>query len=622
VLALIGQMTEWLRAPSGGRVLRPFQAVALAELHYYRGLFAPARVGSGKTDVTFNAPVVLNAQRPLLVIPAKLRDKTFFEFEKLYQHWRGPQSLRVISYEELSRDYGAKKTIVEQDPKTGAWKEYTVEDPRNGILATADPDLIMADEVHRFRNPKAACTIKMRRFLEVRPHIIFIGLSGTITKRSVKDYAHILEWCLKQGVPLPRDYNARLQWARALDVKVNELDRVGVGALLEFAIKEDWLNPDGTVADERTAARRGYRRRLIETPGVVSYSKGYDESSLYIEAFEPFGDRESNHHTKPEIYWGYNAATEQAFRDLRNEWKLPSGEMVLPDKVSADTTPKPKESKDRMSGMARWSHARQFALGFYYVIDPPPPPPWKFARMEWHGAVREAIRAGFGRGIDSPAQVAQACLANPPIAGEFWEDIRRRYQEWLAVKESFDPDKSKKSVWIDEGPLQAIAQWMHKHCGIVWCEHIEFAQRLSKETGAPYYGAQGRSATGEQIEKATPKAYKHGIIASIKSNTEGRNLQEHWYENFIASCPTGGDEIEQLIGRTHREGQPEDEVNVTILLGCREQLEAWLQAREDAHYQTDTTRETHEPSKILIADQVMPGWDEIARRATISARYW
>ena len=42
--------------------------------------------------------------------------------------------------------------------------------------------------------------------------------------------------------------------------------------------------------------------------------------------------------------------------------------------------------------------------------------------------------------------------------------------------------------------------------------------------------------------------------------------------------------IEQAAGRTHRPGQPADEVEIEFLIGCAVEWQCWLQANKDAAY--------------------------------------
>jgi hypothetical protein len=140
---------------------------------------------------------------------------------------------------------------------------------------------------------------------------------------------------------------------------------------------------------------------------------------------------------------------------------------------------------------------------------------------------------------------------------------------------------------------------MERERGIVWCEHVFFARRLAQLTGATYYGANGLSDSGESITVVEPGK---PIIASIQANATGRNLQM-FSSNLITSCPTSAATMEQLVGRTHRDGQEADEVTVDILLGCREHGDAFQRALDGARAAADVLGHDQ---KLLLSDVVMP----------------
>ncbi|MEI6807023.1 MAG: helicase, partial [Myxococcaceae bacterium] len=83
--------------------------------------------------------------------------------------------------------------------------------------------------------------------------------------------------------------------------------------------------------------------------------------------------------------------------------------------------------------------------------------------------------------------------------------------------------------------------------------------------------------------------------ASIAAHSEGRNLQK-WHQNLVMSCPANGSVWEQLIGRTHREGQLADKVTFDIVVACNEQLRSLHRAVSDARYIQDTTGQ---PQKLI-----------------------
>jgi hypothetical protein len=205
--------------------------------------------------------------------------------------------------------------------------------------------------------------------------------------------------------------------------------------------------------------------------------------------------------------------------------------------------------------------------------------------------VREVL--SHSRTLDTELQVANAV-----DAGRLDKDA---LEKWRAIRDTFTINP--KPVWHDDSALRACEHWMKKHHGIVWCEHRFFAHELSRRTGAHYYGADGLNGAGESITLVKPGK---PIIASVAANGTGRNLQM-FHENLITSCPSGPSIMEQLLGRTHRDGQTADEVVVDILIGAREQYESFHKALEGARAAADTIGASQ---KLLLADILMPDISE------------
>jgi hypothetical protein len=228
----------------------------------------------------------------------------------------------------------------------------------------------------------------------------------------------------------------------------------------------------------------------------------------------------------------------------------------------------------------------------HYIWDPRAPDEWLNVRRDWARFVRETLK--HSRTLDTELQVANACRSGALD--------RQELDAWTQTRPSFTP--ASKALWHDDAALNVCQAWIEQKKGIVWCEHTFFAAELARRTGLPYFGAGGLDARGRSIEDASGP-----VIASVAANGEGRNLQR-WNANLVTSCPSTATVWEQLIGRTHRPGQTEDEVEVDVLLGCWEHFAGFEVARSAAKMALDTLGQ---PQKLLLADVTWPEEMTIAR---------
>lgn len=515
------EITDWLKKPAGQQHLRPVQAFSLAELHDLLGLLGIILVGGGKTLITRLAPLVLEANRPILVVPAALKEKTIREFKELDQHWQRHHDLEIVSYEKLSRVSGAD------------------------FLVEREPDFIGCDEVHRLKNKSAAVTRRFGQYMEDNPSTIFMGVSGTITRRSLLDYQHLLRWALgPKKMPLPALVSETMDWARALDEKLRGVQRMKPGALRVFV---EGITPSHVVT--RTEAREGYSKRLKATPGVVATESSDVDASIVGTFWEPDVPEEIRAHIDY----------------LNTEWETPGGEICR-------------------QPIDLWRHARELVCGFYYKWDPEPPEDWLKARRAWFRFVREKLNEHIP-GLDSPLQVATACKRHLLHSGQ-------KYEAWTEIKDVYKVQNV--PVWLDTAVLKQVIARLPKEPTLVWTEQVATGEKLAELSGLPFFGRQGKDERRRTIESLEGK---ETAIVSIASNSQGRNLQA-WSRNSIVSPPPNGGLTEQMWGRTHREGQEADEVTFEIMLGTGAIREGMRQALRDAHYIKETTGT---PQKLLLA---------------------
>jgi hypothetical protein len=534
--SLTSSLTEILRTPGGSMTLRSIQALALYEAGTEGGLFAPIGTGDGKTIITMLLAVVFGAERPLLLLPANLIEQTRREQIKLTQHWKIPTELRSMSYTILG--------LVDYEKELDAYA----------------PDAIICDEAHKLKNRRAAVTRRVARYMVENPHTKFAALTGT-PGESILEFAHILRWCLKLNAPIPMTNEETEEWAESLDDSSDEYGQRKPGALLELRARESGES-------DRQAARRGYRQRLTETPGVVATvgDGEHVDCPIYVRG----------------IRYPVAPVTERNFIKLRG-----NDTDEFPGWMTPDEWP-------LLNAVDVWRHAQELALGLHYIWDPRPPPDWLYARRQWGKFVRETISRS--RTFDSELHVANACDAGRLDATAL--------SNWRSVRDEFTPNVV--PVWHDTSALDACAEWMRgEGGGIVWTEHGFFAERLAEYTGVPYFGAGGFSATGLYIQDAVAGS---AVVASIDANREGKNLQGLWNRNLIVCPPKSAGWWEQTIARTHRPGQTKRELIVDVLLGCRENFDACMKAIEGAKAIHDTTGKRQ---KLLMADVRLPSEWEI-----------
>ncbi len=495
------------------------QAAAIRDAHDLGGAFLPVGVGKGKTLASLLTPGVLQAKRPLLLIPAKLRKKTYRAIETLGRAWKIHPGIRVHSYTELSLEKNA------------------------GLLEEISPDLIVMDEGHHLRNPNSGRTRRVHRYLKEHPETGVIAMSGSFTKESIRDYAHILRWCLKERTPLPESWGTLCDWADAIDARVPDDKRVEPGALLE------WCAEGETV-------RQGYQRRLNETPGVVN-SPGVDnvDASLTIALwdFEP------------------PRAIEAAFEKLEEKWETPNGDMIT-------------EAID----VAR--HSKDLAQGFWLRWDPPGPRDWMDARQAWKAYVRHTLGHNR-RELDTELQVwnevERWALLGPK--GSKQKEAVDIWLDWKIVAPTFEPNSV--PTWITNEVVAAAAKWAQENTGIVWVSRPAMGKAVAKAAGCRYYGAGDDGILDE----------RESCVASIRAHGEGNDLQ-HFSESLVLAPPASGDVWEQLLGRMHRSGQEADEVKYTVYLPSERLREMFETVRQDAVYieQTFGTRQKINFADVLI----------------------
>jgi len=360
--------------------------------------------------------------------------------------------------------------------------------------------------------------------------------------------SHLAGLALKEATPLPVHYPTLESWATALDAV--ELP-APPGAL------EALCQPGEDV-------RSGFRRRLIETRGVVATEEASVGCSLVI----------SERKIKPPK----DIADKLKF--IRDQEARPDGEELI-DQIQVAAV------------------ARQMACGFFYRWQfrkgetPEQIEHWLDVRSKWRKELRNKLKTG-SVGTDSEALLQAAasrwhegyahegkeyplhCKSGPlPV----WASLH--YLDWCRVRGTVEPHTV--PVWVDDYLLNDAMDWAKTHTGIIWYQHRAVGYRLAQLSGMPHYGSGEEANAGIAQEKGD-----RTIIASIKAHGVGKNLQA-FNDQLILSPPSDAAMWEQALSRTHRQGQKADEVTCDVYRHTPEMAAAVDGAIMRARYIYETT---------------------------------
>jgi hypothetical protein len=559
------------------RELRDVQAWALWEAEQADGLLGQVAVGAGKTLVwLLIAFAIRECRTALLLVPPNLVEQLVFDYQLCGQHFRMP-TLVVHAGKNLSH-------TVPGTPCVHVFPYSRLSLPTStAFVEQLAPDLIIADECDKLSNYAGAGASRVKRYMEHHPRTRFCGGSGSMTDKSLHDYAHLAAWSFKARSPLPLDLQVLNEWAEAIDAVDWPRD---AGALLTG------LRTYGLVGVGEDV-RAGYRRRLHETPGFV-----------------------------------YSAESPVSVPLTITERKAPPIPPVIVEALEQVRAFERPDGEELISALEVATCARQVACGFFYRWTFPHREPrdlimqWLAARKLWRRELRLRLKDREEH-LDSDHLCTQAAIrawgdAPPdPLARNSagaWvfshETIRAavriardddglpvwRAAAWPAWRDIADRvNPVTVAVRLDDFLARDAAAWASETPGrIVWYDSAEFGRWVAELSGLPLHG--GGPNAGKRI---LDERGGRSIVASLNSHGRGRNgLQFHFAEQLVAEPPSSSKMWEQLVGRVHRPGQEAAEVRTWYYGHTTEVRAAYAQALTRAAYVEATTGAAQ---KIMIA---------------------
>jgi hypothetical protein len=439
--AEVPDLTPLFQQRGGTMRLKPIQSRALLELEAMGGLLGPIGAGHGKTLIALLAADAVGAERPLVLVPPSLKHQLLaVDIPRYLKHFTFKVPF-VVSYSELS----AQKTA--------------------DILEELAPDLVICDEAHNLKDKTSARTKRFLRF--AHGHTArYVFLSGTMTSKSLRDYAHLARLALGDASPLPHKWGALEDWCAALDPVVEV--RAAPGALRSLCNVHDHVD-----------LRSTYRCRLVGSLGCVATAESAIGTGLTIRARTPADPgRDARPHSERSLL-GRKSSRKLLPRDVGDHYVLPRAVNEALQKLRETWTRPDGEEIEEATRF--YQIASQIAQGFYLrwawpkgQIDHE----WLAARAEWHREMRAYLRDSSGAGRDTPGLVAAMAARQPEIFATWgaWDRVRDRKPPPTEI------------VWLSDYLVRDAAQWLEEG-GIVWVAHPALGDAIAKASGAPFFGA-------------------------------------------------------------------------------------------------------------------------------------
>ena len=558
--------TERLRLPSGKQVLRAVQSEMLEAIVECQGGVGLVGTGWGKSLMALLASEALgDVELALIFTPASTVQTLTSTYYEARRHWRIRATTLIYSTHALSQPRPDQPDLLDQ------------------ITEGVDPAriLLVVDEAHDLGDRTSARTRRVERYIDANPQVRCVFLSGSLTSRSVLDFAHLACWALRGQSPLPRDGEHLAAWSQCLDQRGRPTPA-------------DWLIfrplwsafatvPLGSVVgrERQRIARDAFRERLRSCPGIVAT----EETSLAVR-LEIIGRDLA---VPPEVT--------EVLRQMQDSGVDPSGE-VIPDDVT------------------RWRMERYISSGFYYQWvwgHEGPDAAWLGARHDWHRMVRNEIITRADTGYDSPFLVYNACdvtarerttgparelleqiLDDTPRTRSGVEQFEQEHRDVLAQLErqiTAPGHSALMRAWLRwvvhhrKPPPDTVPVWISKYL-------VEDALRWASAQDRPVILWYDTNAVGEALRAAGLPVFGGGVEmpaqaitcgASIAAHGVGKNLQP-WNRQLVLSPPSGGKTWEQMLARTHRPGQQADVVQTFTYQHTDAYVQALASAIDGARY--------------------------------------
>ncbi len=598
--------------PAGFK-LRDMQIDSAYTYEMFGGLLGPQGVGWGKTLNTILCAAIglrkRGHRRAVIVVPSEVYSQLS---TKDLPEARRHLALDGIAFWFVQGSRAARMKTAQQ-PGPGVFiYAYSSLSTATGYdeMAAICPTLFILDEAHSVARPTSART---KRFMSIMAQVEkalhdgklgadvkareveTVALSGTITKKSVKDYAHLARRCLRENSPLPIREAAVSAFAQAVDADVvgtgqTDLDRERMRQLVEWS-RLNGHDPYTSSAMQLTtqeATRDAFRYRLNTASGVVATSDTSVDCSLIIAWSEP---------PRPNTTEANKLADVMAkvVKDMRTPdgdvidfgmhtfkwlWELSAGfynSLVWPSVVELRTK---HVQAGKPISEAEAETLIQGAKDHHSLLQ------------EYHKHLRAFLDTRHQPGCDTPMLVALEInrqLKKEPAKFKLPSPLIEAYRIHQDANYDDLPKRRSVPIRICDYKIRSAVEWCRHHApenkgpgGIVWFHHPEVGRWISE-----LLKVEGIAHT-VAFAGDNEAPLKKGLVIASYAHAIGKNLQ-HQNRNLVVELRREAATMEQMLGRTHRSGQKADDVRADVFVSNGFDLAIFNSILRDSDYIQATT---------------------------------
>jgi len=572
---------------SGFRLF-PSQALGLDAYRRCGGLVGAISVGAGKTLLSMliaQEAFDRGHRRIVLLIPPDLVPQFKADVRQMRTKVRFVVPLHHLSGKSLAV---RKQISVSRAPGLYVYTHSLMSaKDASDVLNNIDPSLVIVDEADGFARITSARTKRLMALYATEKGELtcdrqLVAVSGTLTRKKLPDFAHLMNAAAKDKSPLPLVGTMVVEWSAMIDSQAPS-ETGGGGPLIPLCRWAQMNFPSEKVEHSLPGLRKAFRLRMETSPAVVKCGDDLGTSLLLKNCPVPVDAADPN--------W---QKLQEMISDVEERWVAPNGDELD-------------------YAMAKWKWLNELTAGFYNNLYWPASEVVAQRRGMSLSQAEDLLTRSVAHhtaGNEYARELRRYLGENPPahrdtpmLVGSYManhggadmpEDLYGTWQKWRSLDFEGRLERDSAVVRVCDYKIRAAVAWMieqqrRDHGGLVWYYHQGIGEWLveqAKVAGVEVLHCAAGEAGGDTVRD--PANVDRICIVSIPAHHRGKNLQHHQHQ-YIVEWPRPASMAEQMLGRVHRSGQQADHLTVVTTTTTMQDKMTFAACLLDALYAHQTS---------------------------------